>query len=205
MVWVGLTGGIASGKSTLSQIFKEAGAFVVDADQIAHDLLKKEGKGYRPVLDAFGTHVLDHLGEIDRKKLGNIVFRNPAKRAILNGIIHPFVFEIAEEEWRRIVANHPHAVIIFDAPLLIETKAHEKMDLLLLVYVDRMTQIVRLCQRDGLSPSEAEDRLAIQMPLDKKIQFANEVIDNSRSAEEVRAEALGIYKKLCAAATSWYR
>jgi len=205
MIWVGLTGGIASGKSTVSQIFKEAGAFVVDADQIAHDLLKKEGKGYRPVLDAFGTRVLDHLGEIDRKKLGNIVFRNPEKRAILNGMIHPFVFEIAEEECRRIIAAHPDAVIIFDAPLLIETKAHEKMDILLLVYVDRITQIARLCQRDGLSPSDAEDRLVIQIPLDKKVQFANEVIDNSRSAQEVRAEVIGIYEKLCVAATSWSR
>jgi len=203
MVWVGLTGGIASGKSTVSRNFKAAGAFVVDADQIAHDLLKKEGRAYQPILQAFGAKILDAAGGIDRKKLGDIVFYDPEKRSILNQIVHPLIFEAAEQERRRITVDHPRAVILFDAPLLIETKAHEKMDILLLVYVDRTIQIERLCRRDGLSKSEAEDRLAIQMPLSQKVRFAHEVIDNSRPAEVVREEVVGIYERLCIAATSW--
>jgi len=202
MIWVGLTGGIASGKSTVSQNFKEAGAFIVDADQIAHDLLKKEGKGYGPVLQAFGTTILDPSGGIDRKKLGDIVFHHLEQRIILNRIIHPLVFEEAERQRKRVVLEHPRAIVIFDAPLLIETRAHQKMDILLLVYVDPMKQIERLMQRDGITRSNAERRIAAQMPLPQKIRFAHEVIDNDRPPQEVREEVFGIYKRLCMAATS---
>ncbi len=202
MVRVGLTGGIASGKSTVSQILKEAGGFIIDADQIAHSSLKKGQPAYRSVLDVFGVSILDPQdGEIHRKKLGDIVFRNPAKRLILNQIVHPFVMEVAEAEMESIASNHPHAVIVFDAPLLIEAKIHLKMDMVLLVYVDEATQVKRLCKRDGFSRVEAEARIRAQMPLDAKIPFANEVINNSKSPQEVRQDVLDIYKMLCTAAS----
>ncbi len=200
MVWVGLTGGIASGKSTVSQIFKEAGAFIIDADQTAHALLKKGQPAYRPILNAFGVKILDQDGEIDRKKLGDIVFRSSEKLNLLNQIVHPLVFEAADREGEAISSHHPHAVIVFDAPLLIETKAHMKMDVVLLVYVDPSTQIERLCQRDGLSKEAAESRIRAQMPLDEKIPFANEVINNCKSHLEVRENVLRTYKMLCNAA-----
>jgi dephospho-CoA kinase len=198
VVWVGLTGGIASGKSTVSQFLKEAGAFIVDADTIAHDLLKKGGPAYRSVLNVFGIHILGEDGEIDRSKLGNIVFRDPKRLLALNKIIHPFVFEAAEQERSTIGGMNPHAVIVFDAPLLIETRAHKKVDMVILVYVDKETQIKRLCERDGLSRESAEIRIGTQMSLDEKHGFANEIIDNRKPLHEVREDVLRIYAMLCA-------
>jgi len=202
MLWVGLTGGIASGKSTVSQIFKEAGAFIVDADQIGHDLLAKDRPAYRPILQAFGTKVLDDRGEIDRSQLGEIVFHNPKSMSLLNRIMHPLIFEVADLERTRIMIENPRAIIIFNAPLLIETKAHEKMDLLIVVYLDRITQIERLCLRDHLSSSDAQLRIDMQMPLDQKVLLANELIDNRQSMQDVREDVLQIYERLCVATTA---
>jgi len=199
MVYVGLTGGIASGKSTVSKILKEAGAFIVDADAIAHDLLKKKGPVYRLVLNRFGVNILGEEGEIDRKKLGEIVFHDAKKLIDLNQIIHPFVFEAAERERGILVAQDPYAVIVFDAPLLIETKAHKKVDMVLLVYVDKETQIKRLCERDGISREAAQVRIGMQMSLDEKHAYANEVIDNRKPFQEVREDVLKMYQMLRAA------
>jgi dephospho-CoA kinase len=196
MVWVGLTGGIASGKSTVSQFLKEAGSFIVDADKIAHDLLKKKGPVYRQVLNIFGMQILGEEGEIDRKKLGEIVFRDPRRLMALNQIIHPFVFEVAEQERSAIGTVDPHAVIVFDAPLLIETNAYKKVDMVILVYVDKETQIRRLCERDRLSREGAEARIKTQMSLDEKHGFANEIIDNRKPLQSVREEVFRIYKML---------
>ena len=196
MVWVGLTGGIASGKSTVSRFLKEAGAFIVDADAIAHDLLKRKSPVYRLVLNTFGPHILGEEGEIDRKKLGEIVFRDPKKLMALNQIVHPFVFEAAERERSTIGTVNPHAVIVFDAPLLIEVNAHKKVDIVILVYVDKETQVRRLCARDGLSREEASARIKMQMSLDEKHGFANEIIDNRKSLQNVREDVFTIYDML---------
>jgi dephospho-CoA kinase len=196
MVWVGLTGGIASGKSTVSQMFREVGAFIIDADKIAHDLLNKRGHAYHLVLNIFGVKILDEMGQIDRNKLGEIVFNNPEKLSALNQIVHPFVFETAEREGNAMGKEDPHSVIVFDAPLLIETNAHKNVDIVLLVYVDQSTQIKRLCERDGISKEAAQSRMALQMPLDQKHAFANEVIDNRKPIDEVREEVNRIYRML---------
>ncbi|MBI3359471.1 MAG: dephospho-CoA kinase [Nitrospirae bacterium] len=196
MVYVGLTGGIASGKSTVSRIFKEAGAFIVDADAIAHDLLCKKESVYRSVLNTFGAHILGEEGQIDRNKLGEIVFQDAKKLTALNQIVHPFVLEAMEQEGEMIVAQDPHAVIVFDVPLLIETRTHQKVDIVMLVYVDKETQINRLCARDGLSRESAEIRLKLQMALDEKHAYANEIIDNRKSFQEVRDDVMRIYEML---------
>lgn len=196
MIWVGLTGGIASGKSTVSQFLRQEGAFIIDADRIAHALILKEGEAYRPVVETFGKEILDQAGEIDRKRLGEIVFNDPQKRKALNRIIHPHVFEKADLEKKEIARRHPKAIIVFDAALLIETEAHLKMDWVLLAYVDRATQIDRLIRRDGFSPAEAERRIEAQMPLDDKILFADEVIDNRKPLAAVKEEVGRIYQRL---------
>ena len=177
-------------------MFKKAGAFIVDADKIAHDLLKSNGPVFRLVLNAFGVSILGEEGQIDRKKLGEIVFRDAKRLMALNQIVHPFVFEAAERERGMIVAQDPHAVIVFDAPLLIETKAHKKVDMVLLVYVDKETQMKRLCERDGLSREDAEARIGTQMSLDEKHGFANEIIDNRKSFQKVREDVMRIYEML---------
>lgn len=201
VIWVGLTGGIASGKSTVSQFLRREGASIIDADRIAHAVILKGGGAYEPVVKAFGTEILNETGEIDRKRLGGIIFRDPEKRATLNRIVHPFVFERAESEKEELARRDPEGVIVFDAPLLIETGADSGMDWVLLAYVDRATQIERLVGRDRLSRAEAEQRIDAQMPLDDKRAFADEIIDNHKPLAAVEEEVRSLYRRLKKRAT----
>ncbi len=196
MIWVGLTGGIASGKSTVSRLFREAGAFVVDADEIAHEVIRKGAPAYAPVVEAFGAGILDETGEIDRKRLGEIVFQDARRRERLNQLIHPHVFARAEAKKRAMTAAHPGAVILFDVPLLIETGAHLKMDRVILAYVDRATQIDRVMKRDGLAREEAERRIDAQAPLDEKRRLADEIIDTRAPLPAIEAAVRALYRRL---------
>ncbi len=196
MILVGLTGGIASGKSAVSNLLKAEGAHLIDADQVCHDLIRKGHEAYQPVVLAFGAHILNPSGEIDRKKLGDIVFHDPVQREHLNHILHPLVFAELEAKRQQMRQEDKSGIIIFDAPLLIETNAHQRMDWVLLVYVDRETQLKRLIKREGLTPHEAALRIDAQLPIDKKIPFANEVIDNRKSPHEVKKVVREIYQRL---------
>lgn len=196
MIWVGLTGGIASGKSTVSRLFREAGAFVIDADEIAHAVIRKGAPAYAGVVEAFGAVILDKKGEIDRKRLGEIVFNDARRRERLNQLVHPHVYAQAEKEKTAIAAAHPEAVILFDVPLLIETGSHREMDLVIVVYVDRATQIDRLIKRDGLTREEAERRIDAQMPLDEKRRFADEIIDTRVPLPGVEGAVRSLYRRL---------
>lgn len=196
MIWVGLTGGIGSGKSTVSRLFREAGAFVIDADEIAHDVIRKEGPAYAPVVEAFGADILDQTGEINRKRLGKIVFQDARRRERLNQLVHPHVFARADAEKRAIAAAHPDAVILFDVPLLIETGAHQAMDRVILVYVDRAAQIDRMMKRDSLTREEAEQRLEAQMPLYEKRPYADDIIDTGVPFPQVQAAVRSLYRRL---------
>lgn len=196
MIWVGLTGGIASGKSTVSRLFQEAGAFVIDADEIAHAVIRKGAPAYAGIVEAFGAVILDKKGEIDRKRLGEIVFNDARRRERLNQLVHPHVYAQAEKEKTAIAAAHPEAVILFDVPLLIETGSHREMDLVIVVYVDRATQIDRLIKRDGLTREEAERRIDAQMPLDEKRRFADEIIDTRVPLPGVEGAVRSLYQRL---------
>lgn len=196
MVLVGLTGGIASGKSTVSRFLREQGAVIVDADQVCHDLICKGGKAYKDVKATFGKAVIDVEGEINRRKLGHIIFRDLKKREVLNKILHPLVYEQLRIKQDRLAVEAPQSVLVFDAPLLIESKAHEWMDWVILVYVDAKTQKERLVKRGELSLEEASLRIAAQMPLDEKRAFADEVIDNHKPLAEIQSEVREIYRKL---------
>ncbi|MCG3114492.1 MAG: dephospho-CoA kinase [Candidatus Manganitrophus sp. SA1] len=196
MIWVGLTGGIASGKSTVSRLFREAGAFVIDADEIAHAVIRKGAPAYAGVVEAFGAVILNKKGEIDRKRLGEIVFNDARRRERLNQLVHSHVYAQAEKEKTAIAAAHPEAVILFDVPLLIETGAHREMDLVIVVYVDRATQIDRLIKRDGLTREEAERRIDAQMPLDEKRRFADEIIDTRVPLPGIEGAVRSLYQRL---------
>ncbi|MFQ5597864.1 MAG: dephospho-CoA kinase [Nitrospiria bacterium] len=196
MIWVGLTGGIASGKSTVSRTLKEEKAFIVDADRIVHDLLHSNTQVIDSIIEVFGKEVLDPSGSIDRKQLGDIVFRNEKQRLLLNRIVHPHVFEKAESKKKNIIKKHPNAVIVFDAALLIETKAHQKMDWVLLAYVDPATQISRLMHRDRLSKDEAILKIKAQIPIDEKIPWADEVIDCRKPLQDLKVDVHRIYLRL---------
>jgi dephospho-CoA kinase len=198
MIVVGLTGGIASGKSLVAKVLKDLGAHLIDADQIAHELLEPGQQAREEVLAYFGRGIELPNGTIDRRKLGELVFSDPGKRAWLNGCLHPKVFEIYTEQVRHLCARQPDAVIVFDAALLIETGYHKKMDKVILVYADEEQQLKRLMERECFSHDQAMARIRSQMPLGEKRPHADYVIENTGNREETERrtrEIFGLLKK----------
>lgn len=196
MLWVGLTGGIASGKSTVSRMLHEAGAFIIDADALVHATLRKRGDAYAQVVQAFGETILNASGEIDRAILGERVFSNARERKQLEQIVHPHVFRMAHAAKAEIAHQHPNGVIVFDAALLIETGNWQTLDEVIVVYVDRPTQIERLMRRDGFPLDVAERRIDAQMPLHEKRRYASVVIDNMKPREETQKAVTQIYARM---------
>ncbi|KAK9086439.1 hypothetical protein Syun_028833 [Stephania yunnanensis] len=182
---VGLTGGIASGKSTVSNLFKANGVPVVDADLVARDVLRKGTGGWRRVVKAFGEEILQDDGEVDRAKLGLIVFSNPSKRQLLNKLLAPFIssgiFWEVFKLWMK-----GSKVIVLDVPLLFEAKMDRWTKPIIVVWVDPETQLQRLMKRDGSAEEHARDRINAQMDLDDKKRKADIVINNSGSLEETK-------------------
>ncbi len=193
MLIIGLTGGIASGKSLVARVFKDCGAHLIDADQIVHDLLQPDQPASEEVAAHFGAGVRLPGGAIDRRKLGEIVFNDRAEREWLNRCLHPRVYEVYAGQVKHISARQPHAVIVLDAALLIETGYHKKMDALVVVYADEEQQLKRLIERDGLSREQALARIRSQMPLSEKCTHADYVIDNRRSREATEQQARDVF------------
>lgn len=182
---IGLTGGIASGKSTVADIITGYGVPVIDADQLARDAVLPETPGLRQIAAAFGSEVLKDDGSLDRAVLAEKIFSEPAARGILEAILHPLIKELAEknlEELRR--QGVPAA--FYMAPLLIEAGVTGRVDEVWVVYVDRETQLERIRRRDSLNRKDAEKRLAAQMAMDEKRRYGRIVIDNSGDLQELR-------------------
>ena len=196
MLLVGLTGGIATGKSTVSQLFVECGGRLIDADVLAREVVAPGRPALQQIVDAFGKDMLRPDGTLDRDRLGKAVFEDATQLARLNAIVHPYVAVEQERRCREIAAQTPHAVVIYDAALLIEANAHRRMDRLLIVTADEQTQIARLRARDHLSTEDARTRIAAQMPLAEKIKLADYVIDSTLPLEKLRAEVRRIYEDL---------
>src|SRR5574337_1781664 len=196
MLIVGLTGGITSGKSLAARVFKDLGAHVIDADKIVHDLLEPNQEAWREVLDYFGKDILLPDNGIDRRKLGEIVFRDAGKRAWLNNCLHPKVFAAYTAQVNHVRARSPEAIIVFDAALLIETGYHRNMDKVIVVYADREQQIERLMVRDSLSREQALVRIASQMPLAEKRGHADYVIDNTGGRLDAECRAREVFENL---------
>ncbi|HEV8244007.1 MAG TPA: dephospho-CoA kinase [Nitrospirales bacterium] len=196
MLLAGLTGGIATGKSTVSRLFVECGSQLIDADVLAREVVKLGRPALQQIVDAFGKDMLRPDGTLDRDRLGKAVFGDAKKLAQLNAIVHPDVAVEQERRCREIAAKTPHAVVIYDAALLIEANAHPRMDRLIIVTADEQTQIARLQARDRLSTEEARTRIAAQMPLAEKVKLADYVIDGTLPSEKLRAEVRRIYEDL---------
>ena len=188
MILVGLTGGIASGKSTASSIFKELGAYIIDADVLAREIVEPLKPAWKDVVKNFGKGILNKDNSINRKKLAEIVFNNKKKREMLNAIVHPRVLKRAKEIEREIAKKDPEAVIIFDAALFIESGAYKKMDKNIVVYADEDVQVKRLMKRDGLTKDEAIKRIEAQMPLREKVRFADYIIDGNKALNIVKKQ-----------------
>ncbi|HEX9758951.1 MAG TPA: dephospho-CoA kinase [Nitrospiria bacterium] len=196
MILAGLTGGIASGKSVVSGLFRDRGAYIIDADRIAHEVISPSSPPWGKIVEAFGKEILLPDKSIDRKKLGRIVFDDPEKREELNAIVHPRVFAEEERQRKAIVDRDPQAVIIFDVPLLIETRSFELMDKVILVYVNRALQLKRLVERDNLTRDEAKKRVDSQIPLKEKRQYADYIIDGGEPIDQIRERVEEIFLEL---------
>jgi len=196
LIIAGLTGGIATGKSTVSSILREAGAIIIDADTIARDSVKKDLPAWHEIVRIFGKAVLLPDGEIDRTHLGDIIFKNSSKKETLNKIVHPHVIQKVAERIEAIGKESPESIVILDVPLLIEAGMDKGMEDVILVYTPEWIQIERLIERDGISNEDALLRVHSQMPIEKKREFATIIIDNSGTIEATRARALEIFDSL---------
>jgi dephospho-CoA kinase len=202
MKLVGLTGGIGSGKSTVAELLRELGATVVDADAIVHELQRKGSPLLAEMVEAFGEGILRDDGELDRKALGDVVFRDPAARKRLGEIVHP---KVGAEMMRRVQAARDAGteVVVMDVPLLLEGRragaggaARAPYDCVVVVWVPESVQIERTMARDGCDRGEAERRVRAQMSLDEKRDLADHVIDNSGTREETEAQVRALYARL---------
>ncbi|HXF94061.1 MAG TPA: dephospho-CoA kinase [Nitrospiraceae bacterium] len=196
MIVVGLTGGIATGKSTVARLFQECGAAVIDADVLARQAVEPGKPAWRDIVRTFGKGILNSDRTINRRALGAIVFRAPAKLRRLNAIVHPRVARAQARLVREIARKDPDAVIIYDVPLLFEAAAHRRMDRVVVVTADRKTQIARLQQRNHLTRAEALRRIRSQMPLGKKTSRADYVLDGTLPMARLRREVARIFEHL---------
>ncbi|NFY46011.1 dephospho-CoA kinase [Staphylococcus aureus] len=173
---IGLTGGIASGKSTVSELLSVFGFKVVDADKAAREAVKKGSKGLAQVREVFGDEAIDENGEMNRRYMGDLVFNHPEKRLELNAIIHPIVRDIMEEEKQEYLKQGYN--VIMDIPLLFENELENTVDEVWVVYTSESIQMNRLMQRNNLSLEDAKARVYSQISIDKKSRMADHVIDN---------------------------
>lgn len=196
MILVGLTGGVATGKSTVAKMFKQYGAVVIDADQLARDVVKPGKPAWRAIVTLFGKIVLNPDRSLDRQAIGSIVFRNRTKRRQLEHIIHPRVAREQQRLVRRIAKGKPRAVVIYEVPLLFEADVDKRVDTIIVVTADRGTQVARLRKRNGLFRTEALRRIRSQMPLAKKIQQADHVLNGTLPRSSLRKQVGQLFKSL---------
>jgi dephospho-CoA kinase len=203
MLRVGLTGGIATGKTTVAAILRELGCHMLDADKIAHRLIEPGAEAYEDVVREFGRGILTLDGRVDRQKLGAIVFAEPARMARLNGIVHPRVLETQDRELDAIESAKPHAIAVVEAALLIEAGYAPKLDCVVVTWCTPEQQLERLTQQDGvigagrgLTLEQARQRIAAQMPIEEKRRMADDVIDCSGSLEHTREQVIALFAKL---------
>lgn len=196
MILVGLTGGVATGKSTVAKMFKQCGAIVIDADELAHEVVKPGKPAWREIVASFGKTVLNQDRSLNRQTLGSIVFRNPKKRRQLERIIHPRVARAQARLTNQAARTDPKAVVIYDVPLLFEADIDTRVDTTIVVTAGRETQIARLKKRNDLSRAEATRRIRSQMPLAKKIQRADHVLNGTLSRPSLRQQVSLLLKYL---------
>jgi dephospho-CoA kinase len=190
---LGLTGGIGSGKSLVARIFNELGADVIDADQLARDVVEPGQPALREIAEAFGPEVLLPNGRLNRSRLGTIIFADVAARARLNAITHPAIRQRMTQEVA--ARQERQGVVILDIPLLYENARLDLVEAVIVVWVDRATQLRRLTERDGFSVEEARRRIDTQMSLDEKRKRADHLIDNSGSPEATQRQVEAVYRQ----------
>lgn len=193
MLKVGLTGGIATGKSVVAGMLRTRGCTVFSADRAAHEQIAPGGAAYDAVIESFGEEILALGGGIDRARLGRIVFTDPARLEHLNSLVHPHVLAITEDEMHRMEESEPHGIFVAVAALHIEIGYHRQFDKLVVTWCTREQQLERLAARPGMTPEDAERRLNSQMPADLKKGYADYVVDCSGTLERTEEQV----ERLC--------
>ena len=197
---VGITGGIACGKTTVSEMLTEKGAIPINADEIGHQLLKADSPVIDELTDAFGQDILETSGDVSRKRLGAIVFKDKAARERLNSILHPLIIQRSRAQARQRVVEDPTCVVLLDAPLLIEAGAYDTVDLIVVVTASPETQLRRTLARSvaqgrPLTETEAQARIDSQMPVTEKVKYADVVIENEGTLEDLHREVEVLWER----------
>lgn len=195
MKWIGLTGGIATGKSTVARILRDLGLPVVDADALAREVVRAGSEGWNLVVQDFGRDILNSSGELDREKLGKIIFSDPSQRQKLENLIHPLIQKRRAEE-RRLLEQQGCEMAFYDVPLLFEKNLESEFDATVLVYSSPEEQRARLHERDQLSDEQIEMRLKSQLPIDDKLKRASYVIFNHGTLPELKVNVLTVLAEL---------
>lgn len=192
---LGITGGIASGKTSVANLFKELGAVVVSADELAREIVSPGSSTLRQIAECFGSRVLLADGTLDRPLMAELIFNDPQARQALNRITHPAIAALADQQLRG-AERSGVSLVVYDAPLLYEAGAVRQVDKVLVVAVDEEVQVARLMARDGIRREQALARITAQMPLSEKIARADYVVDNSGSPEETRRQVSALMERL---------
>ncbi|RXT04955.1 dephospho-CoA kinase [Ammoniphilus sp. CFH 90114] len=192
---VGLTGGIACGKSTVARMFEQLGCVIIDADQVAREVVAPGEEGLEAVVRRFGPSVLNEDGTLDRKSLGDLVFKEEKARQDLNAILHPLIRKRMNQKKEKALKDHP-PLIIMDIPLLYESKQEQTVEAVIVVYVSPDEQLRRLMERDHLTYDDAKRRINSQWSIEEKKQRADYLVDNSGSLFETREQVESLFFKL---------
>ncbi len=198
---VGITGGIACGKTTVSDLLAKKGAIPINADEIGHQLLRADSPVINVLINAFGKGILEDTGDVSRKKLGAIVFKDKAARERLNSILHPLIIQRSRARARQLVTEDPNCIVLIDAPLLIEAGAYDTVDLIVVVTAPVETQLQRtlarsIAQGRFLTESDVQARINSQMPLTEKVTYADVVIENEGTFDELHQQVEALWEEL---------
>ena len=196
MLRVGLTGGLASGKSLVGHSLADLGCHLIEADALGHEVLLPGGDAYAPVVSEFGSEILDADGVIDRRRLGALVFGHPERLAKLSSYVHPAVVRREEQIIAGTQASDPQGIVVVEAAILVETGSYRRFARLIVAVCSREMQIARAMKRDGLSRDEVLARLERQLPLEEKVKVADYVIDTSGTKEHALEQTQEVYRSL---------
>jgi dephospho-CoA kinase len=196
MLKVGLTGGIATGKSYVLGLLRESGCEVIDADALAHEVIEPGQPAYQEIIDHFGREVIGADGRVDRPKLGTIVFADKGQREKLNSIVHPRVYEAQARWFAEVEQCNPEAIAVVDAALMIETGSYRRFDRVIVVYCDPDLQLERLMTRNNLTREQATARISAQMPSEEKLKYSDFAINTSTGFEDTRIQVEALFAQL---------
>jgi len=193
---VGLTGGMGSGKSTAAEMFRELGAYIIDADKICRILVEPDQPAWQEIIKIFGNDILLKNRTLNRAKLADIIFNDPNQKKNLEAILHPKVFEEERSVFEQITKKNPGALVIIDAALLIESGNHRKVDKVVVVSSHEKTRIQRILDRSRFSREDIQRRIQSQMDLKEKIKVADYVLDNNAGLADLKKQVAALYKDL---------